>query len=297
LLLVLPAAAENVEILRDPYGTPHIFATTPAGAAFAAGYTQAEDRIEALLRNLRGARSEDVDGFSPEMRAMLEAYAAGVNRYRPDAGVTAGQVAAFGGVALAKFQGASLFVDKTRSASGSVIAILDTQANWSADDRPYEMSLYITQGDVAVAGVAPLGVPFPVTGHSRTVAIAWSPGAGGLEQAWRVITARDVDGVRKVVGFVLAPLAAPASALQFDAVGANHVRVVAKTRLGRALERLEVHVEKAETARVALTPLEVVEQRPSEVAAQVHSLGQRASGSTQMVPVVGDATRIEKLLA
>ena len=199
LALTLPAAAETVEIIRDPYGTPHIFAATPAGAAFGAGFAQAEDRIDALLRNLKNAGSDDVDALSPAMRAMLAGYAEGVNRFRPDAGVTAGQVAAFGRQALTRVRGASLFLDRTRSASGSVIAVLETHANWSADDRPYEMSLYIRDGDVAVAGVAPLGVPFPVTGHSRTVAVAWGS-SGSLEQAWAMITARDVEGLREAVG-------------------------------------------------------------------------------------------------
>jgi len=200
LLLALPAAAETVEIIRDPFGTPQIFATTAAGAAFGAGYAQAEDRIDALLRNLKAANPGNLDGISPAMRAMLEAYAAGVNRYRPDAGVTAAQVAAFARQALARFRGASIFLDRTRSSSGAVLAILDTQANWNADDRPYEMSLSIAQGDVTVAGVAPLGVPFPVTAHTRTIAVAWSPGAGSLDQAWAMLTATNVEGIRKALG-------------------------------------------------------------------------------------------------
>src|SRR5947209_16592850 len=47
---------EKVEILRDEYGVAHIFAATPAAAAFGSGYAQAEDRLEELLRNYRRAK-------------------------------------------------------------------------------------------------------------------------------------------------------------------------------------------------------------------------------------------------
>ncbi|PYY12466.1 MAG: hypothetical protein DMG61_16440, partial [Acidobacteria bacterium] len=40
---------EKVEILRDEYGVAHIFAATPAAAAFGSGYAQAEDRLEEML--------------------------------------------------------------------------------------------------------------------------------------------------------------------------------------------------------------------------------------------------------
>jgi acyl-homoserine lactone acylase PvdQ len=55
LSCTLAFGAENVRILRDEFGVPHIFATTAAGAAFGSGYAQAEDRLEELLRNYRKA--------------------------------------------------------------------------------------------------------------------------------------------------------------------------------------------------------------------------------------------------
>lgn len=194
-VLALPAAAETVEILRDTYRTPHIFATTPEGVAFGAGYAQAEDYPEVLLRSLKTGTTDEV--LSPQIRPILEAYAAGVNRVLPDAHITAAQVAAYGRQALGKLRGGSLMLDRTRSSSKSAIAILETRANWRGDDLPYEMSLYA--GDLAIAGVAPLGLPFPVAGHSRTLALSWS-GEASLEQALQAITARDVEGVRKALG-------------------------------------------------------------------------------------------------
>ena len=104
----LCGAAEKVEVLRDEFWVPHIFASTPAGAAFASGYVQAQDRLEELMRNYRkseGSMSEvfgaewyrhDVlqrmwghrrvaeehyGELSPIARGIIEAYCAGVNKY------------------------------------------------------------------------------------------------------------------------------------------------------------------------------------------------------------------------
>ena len=57
--------AEKIEILRDEFGVPHIFAATPASAAFASGYAQAQDRLEELLRNYRKAEGTMAEAFGP----------------------------------------------------------------------------------------------------------------------------------------------------------------------------------------------------------------------------------------
>jgi acyl-homoserine-lactone acylase len=111
-LLVLSAGllfgAQKVEILRDEYGVPHIFAATPAAAAFGSGYAQAEDRLEELLRNYRKAEGTMAEAFGPEwvthdyrqrlwrhrqvaeqhykdldprLRAICEAFQAGVKKF------------------------------------------------------------------------------------------------------------------------------------------------------------------------------------------------------------------------
>jgi acyl-homoserine-lactone acylase len=67
LLLLAPCLnAEKVRILRDDFGVPHIFASTPAGMAFGAGYAQAEDRLEELLRNYRRADGTMAEAFGPD---------------------------------------------------------------------------------------------------------------------------------------------------------------------------------------------------------------------------------------
>jgi acyl-homoserine-lactone acylase len=60
------AKSEEIQLLRDEYGVPHIFAPTLEGAAYAAGYAQAEDRLEELLRNYRKAEGTMSEAFGPE---------------------------------------------------------------------------------------------------------------------------------------------------------------------------------------------------------------------------------------
>ncbi|MCO6047573.1 penicillin acylase family protein [Aeoliella sp. ICT_H6.2] len=55
--------AEPVEILRDPWGVPHVFAATDAGAMYGLGYATAEDRgfqMTYSLRIIQGRLSEVV---------------------------------------------------------------------------------------------------------------------------------------------------------------------------------------------------------------------------------------------
>ena len=66
LSATLAPAAEKVEILRDEFGVPHIFAATAAGAAYATGYAQAEDRLEELLRNYRKAEGSMSEAFGKD---------------------------------------------------------------------------------------------------------------------------------------------------------------------------------------------------------------------------------------
>jgi acyl-homoserine lactone acylase PvdQ len=100
--------AEKVQILRDEYGVPHIFASTAAGAAYASGYAQAQDRLEEMMRNYRKAEGTMAEAFGPEfvshdyrqriwrhrqvaeqhykdldpnLRAICEAFQAGVKKF------------------------------------------------------------------------------------------------------------------------------------------------------------------------------------------------------------------------
>jgi penicillin amidase len=99
---------ERVEVLRDTYGVPHIFATDPHDLFFAQGYVTAQDRLwqmdiyrraaqgrlaevlgepalesDRFMRTLglgRAARL-DMSVISDEARGFLEAYMEGVNKF------------------------------------------------------------------------------------------------------------------------------------------------------------------------------------------------------------------------
>jgi acyl-homoserine lactone acylase PvdQ len=66
--LIVPRSipAEKVTLYRDLYGVPHAYADSEAGAAFALGYAQAEDRLEQLLHNVREAEGTLAEAFGEE---------------------------------------------------------------------------------------------------------------------------------------------------------------------------------------------------------------------------------------
>jgi penicillin amidase len=112
--VVLPGLAGEVEVLRDPWGVPHIFAQNLDDLFMAQGFVQAQDRLwqmemyrragegrlsevlgpdalshDRLARLLRYRGPWDDEEFSsyhPEGRRILEAFARGVNAYIEHAG-------------------------------------------------------------------------------------------------------------------------------------------------------------------------------------------------------------------
>ena len=103
-----PALKAAVEVLRDAYGIPHIFASSEADAAYALGYVHAQDRLWQMEMNRRigsgrlaellGPAGLEADRFlrtigvrraAPASQAqldavslgVLEAYSAGVNAF------------------------------------------------------------------------------------------------------------------------------------------------------------------------------------------------------------------------
>src|SRR5438552_3162576 len=71
-----------------------------------------------------------------------------------------------------------------------------------------------------------------------------------------------------------------------DAAGADGVGVVAGGQLGRAYLRLEVAVDDAEAALVAVFPLVIVDERPQEVAVDGHAVADGAVHFAQVVAQV-----------
>lgn len=60
------ARSESVTVYRDEFGVPHVYAETLEGAAYAVGYSQAEDRLEQLLRNYRQAAGTMSEAFGED---------------------------------------------------------------------------------------------------------------------------------------------------------------------------------------------------------------------------------------
>lgn len=104
--LALPGLHNKVEVLRDRWGIPHIYAQNTHDLMFAQGFVHAQDRlwqmefqrrlvagrlseivgeptiqVDRWLRilSMRRMAEQGVDLLKPEVRAFLEAYAAGVN--------------------------------------------------------------------------------------------------------------------------------------------------------------------------------------------------------------------------
>jgi penicillin amidase len=106
--LIVPGITGPVEIIRDSFGMPHIYAENDEDAAFAMGYVMAQDRlfqmdlvrravrgelaeilgegavgVDKFFRTITAVRSvDDIAGdYPPEVIASMEAYAAGINYY------------------------------------------------------------------------------------------------------------------------------------------------------------------------------------------------------------------------
>jgi len=106
--IAVPGLSGRLEILRDPYGIPHIFAASVEDAQLALGFVHAQDRLWQMEMNRRigsgrlaeilGPRALEADRFlrtlgvrraaeanlrryDKETLALLQAYAAGVNAF------------------------------------------------------------------------------------------------------------------------------------------------------------------------------------------------------------------------
>ncbi len=105
----VPGLAAEVEVIRDPWGVPHIYAQNLDDLFFAQGFVQAQDRLwqmdmyrragEGRLAEILGPEAiehdrsarllkyrgpwtdEEFSSYHPEGRRILEAFASGVNAY------------------------------------------------------------------------------------------------------------------------------------------------------------------------------------------------------------------------
>jgi penicillin amidase len=106
--IVVPEISKPVDIIRDSYGMPHVYAQTDADAYFALGYCMAQDRlfhmdlmrraargklaeilgkdlvpVDRLFRTITAGKSieEIAAAYKPETISAVKAYAAGVNYF------------------------------------------------------------------------------------------------------------------------------------------------------------------------------------------------------------------------
>ena len=193
-------AAEDISIVRDDFGVPHIFAASEAGAAYGMGYAQAQDRLEEIFKQYRRATGTMSEAFgqqhfrddyrqrlwqhatmaqagydksSPKVRAIIEAYQAGVKQYMKEhpaeVPAWASDIQPWMCVALARYiiwgwpegdAGGDLrrggiepdpidyhgsnqwLVAPGRTANGVPIACIDPHLSWYNQFRFYEARLY-----------------------------------------------------------------------------------------------------------------------------------------------------------
>jgi acyl-homoserine-lactone acylase len=229
-------AAYDVQILRDDWGVPHIFGVTDADVAYGLAYAHAEDDFLTIQQSLLAARGQlatvygqeaapndymvhllriwDVvdanytTALSPEVRALCEAYAAGLNHYAalhpdevlpglfPASGkdVVAGSVhksPLFFGLdkALAELfapereesvstrsasLGSNTFaVSPLRSADGQTFLAVNSHQPWEGPVTWYEAHLHSEKGWDAVGGLFP-GMPLVTHGHNRDLGWAFT---------------------------------------------------------------------------------------------------------------------------
>ena len=208
LVVFCASGGDTVLIVHDDYGIPHIYAHTAAGAAFGTGYAQAADRAAQLLENLKSIKPPKAPAqLSPQLQAILAAYCQGVNAYLTENGraerVDVSMVRAFSRAAFGQVpESNDILIAPSRSRDKSPIAILAPFGEWSGASRLYPMEFETADG-FAFAGAAPVGTPFPLIGHSATIAISARglglAGESALDQAWAMITSKKVEQAKRAL--------------------------------------------------------------------------------------------------
>src|SRR5689334_23555993 len=79
---------------------------------------------------------------------------------------------------------------------------------------------------------------------------------------------------------------------QACAIAADDLPIPVKGVLGRALLRLEIHVNQAEALTIAFRPLEIVHQAPGKIAAHISAAAARAGELAQIALHEIDSLRI-----
>ncbi|HEY0514320.1 MAG TPA: penicillin acylase family protein [Thermoanaerobaculia bacterium] len=225
--------ARSVTIYRDSYGVPHVYGPTDVSVVFGLAYAQAEDNFRHLednfIRSLgRGAEVHGEEALGddqvaraleiprlargeyeradPRMRALYDAYAAGLNfylarhpevkpallprfepwyplalmRFKYDQGEFLGYAGLDDGdlrVAVEEKQAEppqgsnSWAVGPARSASGHPLLLINPHVAFYGPAQYYESHIHSDEG-WDFSGVGRYGLPFPYMGHNE--ALGWA---------------------------------------------------------------------------------------------------------------------------
>ena len=228
------AGQYRATIHRDSFGVPYIVAETLADAAFGDGYAQAEDRFQLLMDNIQmangtrarargqkfvrqdytsrliGARRLAYDGWdkqTAEMRAIFQAFAAGVNQFMEDnkgqlpktvypvepqevlalmryislgrqfaqankdrAGQGQVPIAGEGAPQRSDNKSNGWVLAPSRTVSGNPILLTDPHTPWNGINRWYEKH-YITP-EANIYGASTIGIPIFI--FATTDKLAWT---------------------------------------------------------------------------------------------------------------------------
>jgi acyl-homoserine-lactone acylase len=249
-----PVTAHSVRVRRDTFGVPHIDGATDADVAYGLAYAEAEDdfaTIEELLAAIRG-RSAAISGaegakidyvgalidaqgqatrgyatLSPATRALIEAYASGLNHYADTHPaevrlsrlfpVTGHDIVAGFALRSPFFFGldrtlGALNADKTpprdgspatergsnafaiapsRSTDGVTRLISNSHQPWTSGVAWYEVVLHSAQGWHFAGALFP-GAPFGLVGHNETLGWTNTVNRGDLIDTYKLVL--DGDG-------------------------------------------------------------------------------------------------------
>ncbi|HWN43653.1 MAG TPA: penicillin acylase family protein [Thermoanaerobaculia bacterium] len=231
LMLAIPALTTGQTIYRDTWGVPHIYGPTDASVAFGMAYAQAEDNFahlqdnflralgraaevhgEESLRDDQLARAleiprlarEEYERSTPRMRALYDAYAAGLERYaakNPQAPRLLPRFEPWYPLALMRLkyhqleflgyagldfknlrvavpdvaerpQGSNSWAAApAKSASGHPLLLINPHVGFFGVGQYYEAHLHSDEG-WNFSGVGRYGLPFPYMGHNE--ALGWA---------------------------------------------------------------------------------------------------------------------------
>jgi acyl-homoserine-lactone acylase len=258
-LVLCPPKVPCVKIYRDSYGVPHIYAKTDAGAALGLMYAQAEDNFwqleEDYLHVLGRAAEvygpsavagdiltrawgterrsrEQYEHASPQLRALCDGFAAGVNYYLETHPQTKARLLtrwepwfilmeehrgpAGAGITRAERdrafpmlppgtsdtglepapdpdEGSNMWaVGPSRTATGHAMLLINPHVSFLGGGQRYEAHLHSDQG-LDVSGFAILGTPYIRAGHNRY--LGWSHTNNYAQTADVYLEALDGPGV------------------------------------------------------------------------------------------------------